>query len=86
MIKNSQETGLFIDLFAFVLFFHICSASLFIVLMSSNQLLPNGRTQKIELILRYSLSISFNCSAILNRPPPTSQSFNYSGTAVYTTQ
>jgi len=86
VIKNSQETGLFIVLFAFVLFFHICSVFLFMVLMSLNQLVPNGRTQKIKFILNYSLNIAFNCSATLNRPPPTSQSCIYSSKTFCPTQ
>lgn len=69
VIKNSQETGLFIALF--VLFFDIYSASLFIFSMSLNQLIHNGKTQRIELNLKY--SFSFNRSAILNRSCPTSQ-------------
>lgn len=75
VIKNSQETGLFIALFGFVLFFDTYSASLFMFSMSLNLLMHNGRTQKVELTLRCSLHISFSWSGILNRSCPTSQTF-----------
>lgn len=60
VIKNSQETGLFIALFAFILFFDTYSAYLFMFSMFFNQLMHNGRTQKVELTLRYSSRTSFN--------------------------
>lgn len=54
VIRNSQETGLSIALFAFGLFFGIYSASLLMFSMALNQLMHNGRTQKIELTLKHS--------------------------------
>lgn len=63
VIKNSQEIGLFY-------FFHICSASLFMVLTSLSQLISNTRTQKLEIFLGCSLGISFNCSDISDRLLP----------------
>lgn len=61
VIKNSREIGLFIDLFAFSLFFHICSAFLFMVLTLSSQLVPNGKSHRLEFFWGYCLGIYFNC-------------------------